>query len=110
MGARQRQSNTIECCPLCARPIKTRFAATSHYEAHVRRGELEAEGERIEKGSRRYRIPEAGRKTIFEDEWWQRGFKFDKYRMMHAEDEDQRLRWIENDRIQFFVALDRRRY
>lgn len=110
MGARQRQSNSIEYCPLCVRSFKTRFAAASHYEAHVRADELEVEGERGENGTRRYRIPETARKTVFEDQWWARGFKVDRFRLTSAEDDDQRTRWLENDRIQYHVALCKRRY
>jgi len=68
MGARQRrQSNRPEYCPLCSQRLTARFAATSHYKAHTRRGELEQKGE-----LNLWRIPNP--KNRLHDAWWSRGF------------------------------------
>jgi len=42
MPRNKHQSNNREWCPVCARPLDNRAAATSHYKRHVREGRLES--------------------------------------------------------------------
>lgn len=41
---RKRQSNPVEYCPICLKRLTARFAAASHYNKHVKAGEIEKRG------------------------------------------------------------------
>lgn len=64
MRQRKKQSNRPEYCPVCLRVLSNRAAAVSHYNAHVRAGELI-------KDKQGYQIAGDWRKV-----WWERGFRF----------------------------------
>jgi hypothetical protein len=55
-----------------------------------------------------YLIPEARRTSIFECEWWARGFSVHSGDLPNIEDAVERQRVLEQMRIQYHVRLNRK--
>lgn len=74
MPRRTRQSNRPEICPVegCAKILRNRAAATSHYRAHARRGELEQRGTSGE-GCMSWRLLDQAQ---IAGAWWSHGPRF----------------------------------
>lgn len=71
---RTRQSNRAEICPVasCETRLLNRAAATAHYRAHARKGELEQRGSTGE-GCMSWRLPEQAHIALA---WWTHGMMY----------------------------------
>lgn len=63
-------SNNAEMCPACFEVLHTRFGATSHYRAHVRKGELAGRALRGDKHPRWFKLVDQPDQAPY---WWDRG-------------------------------------